>query len=108
MSSRKVFLIQLAIAIILFSAVNLGFSQMRKEEVLFFSGRIARISGDYRWMVVNEVNILIDSNTKVVDEKGKSLKINDLKPELYVRIEGVRHGNGFLAKNILVKKRPEV
>jgi len=108
MNSKKILLIRLSIFIFILFMVNSGFSQIRKEEIIFFSGTITRISNDYKFIVINKMNILITSDTKIVNEKGKILKINDLKPELFVRIEGVQNLNGFLAKKIVVKKPPEV
>ena len=108
MNSKKILLMKFSIFIFILFVVNFGFSQIRKEEIISFSGTITRISNDYKFIVVNEMNILINSDTKIVNEKGKTLKINDLKPELFVRIEGAQNPNGFLAKKILVKKRPEV
>ena len=88
--------------------VNFGFPQGKKEEIIIFSGIITRISNDYKFIVVNDMNILISYDTKIVNEKGKSLKINELKPELFVTVQGVQNPNGFLAKKIMVKKPLEV
>ena len=96
------------IFILIFLVVNAGFGQVKKEETIHFSGTIKTISKDYKFIVVNNVNILITSDTKIVNEKGRTLKINELKPELFVRIEGVQNPKGFLAKKIVVKKPPEV
>ncbi len=108
MNAKNVLLMKFSIFIFILFVVNFGFSQVNEEEILSFSGIITTISKDYKFIVVNDVNILISSNTKIVNEKGKSLKINDLKPELYIRIEGVQNSNGFLAKKIVVKKPLEV
>jgi hypothetical protein len=40
-----------------------------------------------------------------VDEKGNSLTFYDLKPGSPISIEVLRNANGFLAKNIIVKKQ---
>ncbi len=108
MGGRKFFLIQLVFVIVVFFLVHFGFAQTKRDENVFFSGKITRISGDYRFIVVNEMNIMINSDTKLLNEKSKSLKVSDLKPGLYVRIEGVQNPNGCLAKKIVVKKAPEV
>jgi hypothetical protein len=104
MISRKVLLIQFALVITISFVVQFGFAQIQKEGIIFFSGKITRISRDYKVLVVNEMNILINSDTKLVDEKGKGVKMSDLKPEVYVRVEGVQNRDGFLAKKIIVKK----
>jgi len=88
--------------------INPCFSQVKKEEIIVYAGIIKSISKDYKSIVVYNENILIYSNTRIFNDKGKPLKIEDLKPELYVVIEGVQNPNGFLAKKIVVKKPPEV
>jgi len=80
-----------------------------KEEVASYSGVIKSIDKDFKFIVVNDVKVLISDNTKIVDEKGNILRMNDLKPGLSVAIEGVRSSNGFFAKKIVIitpKKKP--
>ncbi len=96
------------ILILFFIVVNSSFGQAKKEKMVYFSGIIKTISKDYKSIVVNQVNILIFPNTKIVNEKGTILKINDLRPELFVAIEGSKNPDGFVAKQIVVKKPPEV
>ena len=110
MNSKRIFLFKFVIAIFILLLINFAFSQVKKEETIFLSGIITSISKDYKFIVVNDDNILISSNTRtrIFNEKGKSLKIDDLRPELYVVIEGVINSNGFLARKITVKKTPEV
>jgi hypothetical protein len=108
MKFKKALFFQCMVFVISFLLLNPGFSQVKKEETIVYGGFIKSISKDYKSILVYEDKILISSNTKIVNEKGKSLKINDLRPELYVVIEGVRNPNGFLAKKITVKKPPEV
>jgi hypothetical protein len=108
MNLKNILLIKFSIFIFILFMVNFGFSQVKKEETIFFSGIITSISKDYKFIVVYNENILISSNTKIFNEKGRSLEINDLRPELYVFIEGVQNPKGFLAKKIVVKKPPEV
>lgn len=108
MDSKNIFLMKFLIFILLFLVVNSSFGQAKKEEMIYFSGIITAISKDYKSIVVNHVNILISSNTKIVNEKGTILKINDLRPDLFVGIEGSKNPDGFVAKKIVVKKPPEV
>ncbi|MGA2462888.1 MAG: DUF5666 domain-containing protein [Thermodesulfobacteriota bacterium] len=98
---------KLVIFILILLPVGLGFSQT-KGETISFSGTIESISADYKFIVVNNVNILISSSTKIVNERGYTLKAGDLKSELYVVIHGVQSSNGFLAKKIIVTKPPAV
>ena len=80
-----------------------------KQETISYSGVIESIDKDFKFIVVNGAKILISENTKIVDEKGNILKMDDLKPKLSVVIEGVRSPEGFLAKKIVIttpKKKP--
>lgn len=108
MNLKNIFFTKFSIFIFILFMFNSGFSQGKKEEIILFSGIITTISNDYKLIVVHDVNILISSDTKIVNEKGKSLKINELRPELFVKVEGVQSPNGFLAKRIIVKKPLEV
>lgn len=108
MKLKRALFFQCMAFVIPFLLLSPGFSQVKKEEVIFYSGIIKSISKDYKFIVVYEDKILISSDTKIVNEKGKLLRIEDLRPELYVVVEGVINPNGFLARKITVKKPPEV
>jgi len=80
-----------------------------KEEAASYSGVIKSTDKDFKFIVVNDAKVLLSDNTKIVDEKGKILRMSDLKPGLSVAIEGVRSSNGFFANNIVIlspKKKP--
>jgi len=80
-----------------------------KQEAISYSGVIESIDKDFKFIVVNGAKMLISGNTKVMDEKGNMLKMDDLKLKLSVVIEGVRGPEGFLAKKIVIttpKKKP--
>lgn len=80
-----------------------------KQEAISYSGVIESIDKDFKFIVVNGAKMLISGDTKIVDEKGNILKMDDLKPKLSVVIEGVRGPEGFLAKKIVIttpKKKP--
>jgi hypothetical protein len=80
-----------------------------KEEAASYSGVIKSIDKDFKFIVVSGTKFLISSDTKIMDEKGNILRMNDLKPGLSVAIEGVRSSNGFFAKKIVIitpKKKP--
>ena len=80
-----------------------------KQEAISYSGVIESIDKDFKFIVVSGTKMLISGNTKIVDEKGNILKMDDLKPKLSVVIEGVRGPEGFLAKKIVMttpKKKP--
>jgi hypothetical protein len=108
MKLKRALFFQCMVFVIPFLLLSPGFSQVKKEEIIVYGGVIKSISKDYKSIMVYSENILISSNTKFFNEKGKPLNITDLRPELYVVVEGVINPNGFLAKKITVKKPPEV
>ena len=104
MNLKKIFLIEFAIFILTFLVFNLGFSQVKMGETTSFPGVIESIPADFKFIVVNEVRIYISPDTKIVNESGNILKIEELKPRFNVIIEAVRSKDGFYAKKIVVKK----
>ena len=75
MNSKKIFLVKFVIFILILLMVNFAFSQVKKEEIIVYGGIIKSISKDYKSIIVYNENILISSNTKIFNEKGKPLKI---------------------------------
>lgn len=105
MNLKNVFLIGFVVVFTLTLLVfNLGFSQVKIGETISFSGIIESIQEDFKFIVINEVRIFISPDTKIVDEKGDILKIDELKSRLNVTIEAVRNPNGLFAKKIILKK----
>lgn len=83
-----------------------GFQAINIETI---SGVIESLDKNSKSIVVNNTQILISSQTKVVDGKGHILKIEDLNPNLPVSIKGIRNPKGFTALKIVVntpKKNP--
>lgn len=108
MKLRKVVFIHIVILILTLLILGPGFSQVKKEETISFTGSIDSIPKDSKFIVVNERRVFISSNTKIASEKGSILKINDLKLRLYVAIEGVRKPDGIFAAKITVIKTPKI
>lgn len=104
MSFPRAFLIQAIIFIATLMILTPSFSQVKKGETVSFSGVVKSISKDYKSIVVGNRNVLITSDTKIFNQKGNTLKISDLKSEVYVVVEGLKNPAGFLAKKIVVKK----
>jgi hypothetical protein len=77
-----------------------GFQPIKIETI---SGVIEGLDKNSKSIVVNNTQILISSQTKVVDGNGHILKIEDLNPNLPVSIQGIRNSNGFTAIKIVVK-----
>jgi len=80
-----------------------------KEEAASYSGVIKRVDKDLKFIVVNDVKVLISENTTVEDGKGNILRVYDLKPGISVVIEGGRRSDGFFARKIVIttpKQKP--
>jgi hypothetical protein len=105
MKLRKLVFIQFVISILTLLILSPGFSQVKKEGTLSFSGTIDHIPADFKSIVVNEGRILISPDTRIVDEKGNQLKIEDLKIGDYVIIIALKKSNGVFAQKIAIKKR---
>jgi len=41
-------------------------------------------------------------DTKIVDQKGNSLKLGDVRKNAYVAIDAIPHLNGYMIKKIVV------
>jgi hypothetical protein len=104
MNSQRVFLVPAILLIVILLILTSSFSQVKKGEMVSHSGTIKSISKDLRIVVVNDVNVLISPETKIFDEKGNTLKIDKLKPKLYVVVEGFENTDGILAKKIVIKE----
>jgi len=111
MKLQKIPLLKLVILIIILIIILVifhpGFSQIKSEAIISFSGYIDNIPKDSKFIVVNERRVFISSNTKIASEKGSISKMNDLKIRFYVAIEGVQKSDGIYAKKITVIKTPQ-
>jgi hypothetical protein len=74
-----------------------------KLEGTSYSGVIERIDKDFKYLVVNGAKMHVSQNTRILDEKGNSLKTDALKPALIAVIEGVTTSEGFLATKIVIR-----
>lgn len=105
MKLRKTLWIEYLIFTITLLFLSPSFSQVKVGETISFPGVIESIEENFKFIVINEVRIFISPDTKIVDEEGDILKIEQLKPRLNVTIEAVRNPNGFFAKKIVLKKK---
>ena len=105
-NSIKLFLGKIVILILILCTVASVSAQPKKEEIISFPGFIKSISKDYQFIVINADNILITSSTRIANEKGMSLRVEDLRAGLYVVVEATVNLNGLLAKKIVVKPPP--
>ena len=102
MNFMKAILTKLLVFTIVFGLCNVGFPQVQEEETISFSGIIQDVSKDYRSIVVNKKSFLISKDTKIVDQKGKSLKLQDLKSKLDVALDAIYRRDGYVLKKIVV------
>ena len=100
MRLQKVSSIRFFIFTLAFTIFICGFQAIKIETI---SGVIESLDKNSKSIVVNNTQILISSQTKVVDGKGHILKIEDLNPNLPVSIKGIQKSNGFAAIKIVVK-----
>jgi cell division protein FtsI/penicillin-binding protein 2 len=105
MKLTKIFLILLALFIFVFLIFRIALSQVKTGETISFSGVIENIKENFEFIVVNEMRISISSETKIVDENGNPLKIDELKLGLNVTIKAVRNPNDFFAKRVILNKK---
>lgn len=105
MKLQKILLLTSVIVLMMLIMVNLGISQVKKEQRISFNGSIDSIPKDQKFIVVNEVRIFILPFTQIVDVKGRTLGIEDLKIGRFLKVEGLKNPDGiFAAKITLLRK----
>ncbi len=67
-------------------------------------GNVESVAGDFKFIVVNKVKILITSETRITDEGGKNYIKEGLKANLPVTIEVIQKPEGLVAKKIVVRE----
>ncbi len=77
----------------------------RGEQVITFPGVIENISRDFEFIIVNETIISLSPQTRMLDEKGNTLTLNDLKRRTPITIEVLKTQDKFLARKIVVKSK---
>jgi len=108
MNLQRLLLMKLVILAMTLVIVHAGFSQVKRDEAISFSGTIDSIPEDPRFIVVNETRVFLSSNTKIADAKGSILKKNDLKQGLRVSVEGLQKPGGIFAQKITVLTAPKI
>ncbi len=101
MRLQKSVVIWLLVSFVFFVFVA-GFRGVKMEPVRV-SGSVETVDKNHQSMIVNGGKVIITPDTKVVDEKGRSLKPSDLQQRSTVEIEALRHGQNFLATKILIR-----
>lgn len=77
--------------------------QAKKVETVSLSGAVESVNKDSKSFVVNGTTITLSSSTKIVDERGSPLKIENVKPRSSIAVEAIHHSHGILADRIIVK-----
>jgi hypothetical protein len=108
MKLRKILLLKLVVVILTLFIFHPGFSQVKSEKTLSFSGTIDSIPEDPRFIVVNETRVFLTSSTKIASAKGSILKKNDLRQGFRVSVEGVQKREGISAGKITVLATPKI
>jgi hypothetical protein len=108
MKLQRILLLKLVIVILTLFIFHPGFSQVKSEKTLSFSGTIDSIPEDPQFIVVNERRVYLSPNTKIVNAKGTILKKNDLKRGLTVTVEGVQKTEDIFARKITVLLTPKI
>jgi hypothetical protein len=106
MKLQKILLLKLIVVVFTLFIFHPGFSQIKSEKTISFSGTIDSIPKDPKFIVVNETRVFISSNTKIASAKGSILKKDDLKRGFRVSIEGVQKPEGIFAGKISVLSIP--
>ena len=108
MKLQKILLLKLIVVIATLFMLDPGFSQVRRDEAISFSGSIDNIPKDSKFIVVNETRVFVSSNTKIASAKGSILKKNDLKQGQAVSVEGVPKPERIYAQKITVLTAPKI
>lgn len=104
MNLKRLFLVKLLVLILALSFIGPAFSQGKQGKTRIYAGAIEWVSRDFKYISINEHKVLITPQTKVLDEKGNSLNITDLKRGQNVVVELIRNPDGSTEKRIIIKK----
>ncbi len=97
-------LIKLFAILIILSIGQLVFSQGVTEGDASFMGTILSIPSNFASLAFFEMTIGLSSSTIVLHEDGNTLKVQDLRPGLLVRVEASKDSKGLIAKKIVIQK----
>ena len=106
MKFKKAFTISILL-MATFWVIQPGFSQVKEERAVSLSGLITTVPKDSKYIGVNEMKVFL-SDAKIVDDNGAVLSVSDLKPRLYVTVEGIQNPNVIFAKKITVIRTPKL
>ena len=103
MNLKRLYVISVVILIPMFLSIHPAFSQARKEVAVSYQGYIESVLPGPKMISVNETPVYLSFDTKLFDVKGGTLRITDLKPGMFAKIEGVQKTNGVYARKISIR-----
>jgi hypothetical protein len=86
---------------ILLGVLSVGFSEVKRGDILSFPGMIEQVGPEFKFIVVNEAKILITPQTVITDKNGTAAKNSELKVRRWVRIDAVQKQGSFVAQTII-------
>jgi Domain of unknown function (DUF5666) len=86
---------------ILLGVLSVGFSEVKRGEILSFPGMIEQVGPDFKFIVVNEAKILITPQTVIAERNGTAAKTGELKAGRWVRIDALQKQGTFVAQTIV-------
>jgi hypothetical protein len=104
MNLKKVFFVKLLVLILVLSFTGPAFTQGKPSKRVVRAGAIEWVSRDFKYIGINEGKVLITPQTKVLDEKGNSLDIRELRRGRHVVVELILNSSGSAEKRIIIKK----
>jgi hypothetical protein len=100
MRLKKSILMKAYIFIMFFLVCGIAFSQGQRQDPLY--GVIQDVSKDYKSFTMGGKNYSISNDTRIVNQKGKPLRVETLRPNLNVAIEIIRDSRENTVKKIVV------
>ena len=85
-----------------FALFEVCFSQFKAGEEISFSGVIHHISKENQTIVINGKNFILPSDSKIIDQKGNPLNMNELKSNQSVALDATYHSKGITIKKVTV------
>ena len=83
--------------------LNAGFGQTKGgKETIFLSGMIKEVSWDHQSIVINGRKFSISRETRIEDQKGNRLRLDDVKINYEFSLDAIQHPNGYLIKKMVV------
>jgi hypothetical protein len=65
--------------------------RVEKMESISLSGAVERIDKEQKVVILNGEKIVLSSNTLIVNEEGKRLSLDDIKPNAQIVVEALRY-----------------